>query len=93
MIDDVVALDRRVHDRHLAQGQHGGPREQRHEPEVDAVTRPEPLARARPERLQLADVDLVERRQDGRRPLSLDEPPCDRAAQLAHRHALDVLVG
>ena len=57
------------------------------------MARLEAVAMARAQRLQLADVDLVERRQDGRLALGLHETPGDRAPQLAHRHARHVLVG
>src|SRR5260370_690838 len=91
-LHDVGAVDPRVQDAHLAERVNHRAREERHETEVDAVPGLETLAVPRAQRLQLTEVDLVERGEDGRGALRLDQACGDRAAELAHRPPLGVLV-
>src|SRR5207247_4449455 len=58
----------------------------------DAVPGLEPLAVPRAQRQQLAEVDLVEGGEDGRRALRLDQARGDGAAELAQRLPLGVVV-
>src|SRR5437870_9756083 len=90
-LHDVGAVDPRVEDGNLAERVDHRAREERHETEVDAMPGLETLAVPRAQRLQLAGVDLVERGEDGRGALRLDQARGDRAAELAHRLALGVL--
>src|SRR5262249_61764844 len=92
-LDDVRAVDTRVENRHLAQAVDDRTREQRHEPEIDAVLGAKPFAMARAQRQQLAEVDLVERGEDRGGALRLYQPGRDRPAQLAHRFAIGVRLG
>ena len=74
VVDDVVAVDPRVQDRDLGQGQQAGAAEERHEPEVDAVALAEPRAEALARGEKAREVDLVERGENGGGALGLDQP-------------------
>jgi hypothetical protein len=88
VVDDVVAVDRRVDQRELAQRVHGGLDEEAHEAELDAELLLEALLVAAAQLDHRLHVDFVERRQDGRRRLRLHPPLGDARAQPRHRHAL-----
>src|SRR5205814_10619568 len=90
VVDDVVAVDARVHHADVAQRDDDRAREQLHEPEVDTVPGAEALTGTLAQGEQLAAVDLVEGGEDRGRALCLHQAARDRPAQLAHRHTLDV---
>ncbi len=88
VIDDVVAVDRSVHGRELAQRLDGRLDEERHEAELHAVRLLELLFVARTNLTDGGQVDLIERRQHCGRRLRLNQALGDASSHSRHRHAL-----
>ncbi|SAK96215.1 hypothetical protein AWB82_07008 [Caballeronia glebae] len=88
VINDVVTVDRRVHERELLQRMHGRLHEERHEAELHAVFLLEAVLVLVAQIHDRRHVDFVERRQDGVGLLRFEQTLGDARAQTRHRHAL-----
>ena len=88
VVDDVVAVDRRVDRGKLLERVHRRLDEEPHEAELDAVLLLEALLVAVAQIDDGLHVDFVERREDRRGRLRLHEALRDALAQPRHRHAL-----
>ena len=88
VIDDVVAVDRRVDDRIFLERMHRRLDEEAHEAELDAVLLLEALLVAVAQLDHRRHVHFVERGEDRGGRLRLHEPLGDALAQARHRHAL-----
>ena len=88
VIDDVVAVDRRVDHRELLQRVHRRLDEEAHEAELDAVLLLEALLVPVAQVDHRLHVDFVERGEDRGGRLRLHEALGDALAQARHRHAL-----
>ncbi len=88
VIDDVGAVDRCVDDRVLLQSLHRSLDEERHEAELHAVLLLEPVLVPVAQVHHRLHVHFVERRQDRRGRLRLDETLGDALPQARHRDAL-----
>ena len=88
LVDDVVTADLRIDGRNLGERGDAGAREERHEPEPDAVRLLETLFVRGAERHHGAHVDLVEGREDRGGVLRLYEALGDPLPEPAERHGL-----
>ena len=88
VIDDVVAVDRRIDDREASQRLDARLDEERREAELHAVLLLEILLVAGARSVDCRQIDLVEGREHRGRRLRLDQALGDARAQASHRHAL-----